>query len=126
MICKDCPKLIVTNNKGVSKKYEYSRYVEGTPVDVMNVVCALMSEGYRLTASPILGNLVMLRSPFRSVLLEKQSGCGIFERENEIAADSYCRANDAAGRGIPAHTAADYAFMDEMFIDGAVEEVLQK
>ncbi|MEG1798751.1 MAG: GrdX family protein [Synergistaceae bacterium] len=115
-------KLIVTNNKNVSKKYENSRYIEGTPVDVMNVVCSLMSDGYRLSAAPLLGNLVMLRSPFRSVLLEKKSNCCGFERYNEIAADSYYRADSMQDREIPTHTVSDYAFMDEMFIDGAVSE----
>ena len=114
--------LIVTNNPNVAERHGNVRYVEGAPLDVMNEVCALLGQGFRLMAAPLAGNLVMLRNPYRSVVMEEDPGGTAYSGDLSVLADAYRRVAEAEGRGIPEETRDDYAFMDAMFVDEALAE----
>jgi hypothetical protein len=114
--------LIVTNNPTVSMRYRKAEHVEGSPVDVLARVGVLLQEGYRLVAAPLSGNLVMLRNPYRSVLLESSHGEEVPAADFLRVADSYQRLVEKAEWEVPEHTLEDYAFMDEMFLDRAATE----
>ena len=115
--------LIVTNNPNVAERHGNVRCVEGSPLDVMNEVCALLGQGFRLMAAPLAGNLVMLRNPYRSVVMEEDPDGTAYSGDLSVLADAYRRVAEAEGRGIPEDTRDDYAFMDAMFADEALAEV---
>lgn len=114
--------LIVTNNPNVAERCRNVRRVEGSPLDVMNEVCALLGQGFRLMAAPLAGNLVMLRNPYRSVVMEEDPGGTAYSGDLSVLADAYRRVAEAEGRGIPEETRDDYAYMDAMFVDEAIAE----
>jgi len=114
--------LIVTNNPGVSSKYRAAERVEGSPVDVLARVGVLLQEGFRLVTAPLCGNLVMLRNPYRSLILEKTPGRETPAGDFLKVADAYQRLVEKSGWKVPEETLADYAFMDGMFLDSAIEE----
>lgn len=114
--------LIVTNNPGVSSKYGGTERVDGSPADVLARVGVLLHEGYRLVTAPLCGNLVMLRSPYRSLILEKAPGRETPAGDFLKVADAYQRIVEKSGWKVPVETLADYAFMDAMFLGRALEE----
>lgn len=113
---------VVTNNPGVTERYPVADFVPGSPVEVLDRVGALLGEGYRLVCGPVMGNLVMLRSPFRSVLLEETAAGEFPAGDFAKVADARERAEAMAGWKVPGTALEDYAFMDSMFLDRAVEE----
>lgn len=113
---------VVTNNPKVLERVPGADFVPGSPVEVLDRVGALLGEGYRLVCDPVMGNLVMLRSPFRSALLEEASAGGFPAGDYAKVADARRRAEAMAGWKVPGEALEDYAFMDSMFLDRAVEE----
>ena len=114
--------LIVTNNPNVAERHGNVRDVEGAPLDVMNEVCALLGQSFRLMTAPLAGNLVMLRNPYRSVIMEEGARGTAYSGDFSVLADAYRRVAEAEGRGIPEETRDDYADMDAMFVDEASAE----
>ena len=110
--------MIITNNRIVREKYKNAVFVEGTVLDVMNKVSEKLTEGYNLMTVPVSGNLVMLRSPYRSVALEKncRNSSKIKEKYAAIFSDIYRRDQELKWH-IPDETHSDYEFMDAMFLD---------
>lgn len=113
---------VVTNNPKVLERIPGADFVPGPPAAVLGRVEVLLGEGFRLAGPPIMGNLVMLRSPFRSVLLEEFPGVEAPAADFMSVADARERVLERAGRQTPEKLLDDYAFMDSMFLDRAVEE----
>jgi hypothetical protein len=113
---------VVTNNPRVLEGVTGAEFVAGSPAEVLGRVEVLLSEGYRLAGPLVAGNLVMLRSPFRSVLLEESRGGQTPAADFMKAADACRRAVERKDWVVPEETLEDYALMDSMFLGRAVEE----
>jgi hypothetical protein len=113
---------VVTNNPTVLERMAQAEFVPGPPAEVLGRVEALLCGGYRLAGPPVAGNLVMLRSPYRSVLLEEAPGGIVPAGDCMKVADARGRALEREGWTVPEQTRTDYALMDSMFLDRAIEE----
>lgn len=66
--------LVVTNNPLAFEKYENSRKVEGSPVEVVEEASRMMLEGYSLLGSPLPPNGRLMKNPYRSIALVEEKG----------------------------------------------------
>jgi hypothetical protein len=65
--------LIVTNNPAVAEREANILFVAGSTEETLVKVRDLIHEGYELISHPLAASLRMMFSPFRSVILGKQS-----------------------------------------------------
>lgn len=114
--------LIVTNNIKVADKYRDVVFVKGSPLDVMQKACSLSVDDYSLVAAPLLGNLVMLRNPFRSIVMERKSTDAPSTHRNELLSDMYRRCERMDKWKTPDFTTEDYAYMDAIFVEQVRKE----
>lgn len=115
--------LIVTNNMKVADKYDEVLFVKGSPLDVMQKACSLSLDDYSLVAAPLLGNLVMLRNPFRSIVMEKKKNKAPRVEDNNLLTDMYNRSERMDRWQTPDFTTEDYAYMDAIFVAQVRREV---
>jgi len=62
---------ILTNNPRVREAFPDSEWVEGTPADVARKARDKVHAGWRLKTHPLAGSIRLLRSPYRSIVLEE-------------------------------------------------------
>ena len=99
--------------------------VSGSPIDVLNRVCEMLRNGYRLISTPLPPNVSMMRSPFRSLLImpsevsRDASGIeatlraiDVIERQRKISTFA----------GKDAVIISDYAMIDIEYVKRAAEE----
>ncbi len=63
--------LVVTNNPKTLEKFPGSRFIEGSPDDVIREASMMLLEGYCLFSSPLPPNGRLMKNPFRSVVLKE-------------------------------------------------------
>ncbi len=66
--------LILTNNPMVRAEIQPSRWIEGGSADVAKVARDLVHRGCRFHSHPLAGSIRLLRNPYRTMLLLKDSG----------------------------------------------------
>jgi hypothetical protein len=84
---------IVTNNQKVLQTFSDELWVtrvDGTSSEVYEMVGCLLQEGWRLISAPLPPNVPLIRSPFRSLIIEESnrrydpSGILMIEKAKEM------------------------------------------
>jgi hypothetical protein len=111
---------IVTNNPGVSDKFENVLFTEGTYEDVLIKVRDLVHQGFELISHPVGASIRMIYSPYRSVVIgkknEKINPYHVETIENSII--NYRKLLE--GRNIDYVNAEDYALVDIQHLEDAL------
>ena len=99
--------------------------VSGSPIDVLNRVCEMLQNGYRLISVPLPPNIPMMRSPFRSLLIGPSE-----QQYDTVGIEAIEQAKDVMERqrkiSMPvdedAEIISDYAMIDAQYVRRAAEE----
>ena len=99
--------------------------VSGSPIDVLNRVCEMLRNSYRLISAPLPPNVPMMRSPFRSLLIMPSE-----KRCDVLGIEAVLRAIDVMERqreismfaDEDAEIIFDYAMIDVQYVKRAVQE----
>ena len=67
-------KLVITNNPKVLSVFPSAQWVEGGPWKVFLECRNRVQEGYSFLSHPLLGDIHLLRNPFRTVVLDEKRG----------------------------------------------------
>jgi hypothetical protein len=63
---------VITNNPKILSICPSATWIDGGPLAVLMECRRRVQEGYALSCHPIMGDIRLLRSPFRTVLLEEK------------------------------------------------------
>ncbi len=112
--------MIITNNPDVADaKLDETELLDGTPLDVLTRVSALLEQGWHLVTHPLSANNRLNRSPYRSVVLGRRSAWGgsdgeILDRAiSHLALQGFDNPKDADG---------DYRWIDLEHLKTALAE----
>jgi hypothetical protein len=61
--------MILTNNPKILSSYPASLWIDGGPLEVIMEGRRMVHEGYPLLAHPLMGDLHLIRNPYRTVIL---------------------------------------------------------
>ncbi len=115
--------LIISNNPEVWKKFPNVYKVHGTPLEVMLEVKRRIYDGHKLVGMPISGNLRMIVSPYRSVLLSLSADPEIDNQSVMLVENAVERLGKTEFNSVPSFTLKDYSYMDQEFLNSALNEV---
>jgi len=65
-------RLILTNNPKILSRYPQAQWIDGSPLDIILECRKKVHEGYPLLIHPLLGDLHLIRNPFRTMILGKK------------------------------------------------------
>ena len=112
---------IVTNNPRLKDEDDVI-FVEGGFKDVLIHVRDMVYSGYELISHPLFASSRMMFSPFRSILVgPKRDQISMFECECIENSILTYENNTAMRRRQPEHD-DDYAYVDKMLLDAAIDE----
>ena len=105
---------LITNNAGLHANAVSSEYVDGSSLDVLIHVRGLVHSGSIILTHPLCGNLRPNQQPFRSVIIDAESGAVDLDSLSviESAVNVYQSAEIIAPKDLDALTRADYAYID--------------
>jgi hypothetical protein len=64
--------MILTNNPKVLSSYPGALWIDGGPLEVIMECRRMVHEGYPLLAHPLMGDIYLIRNPFRTVILAEK------------------------------------------------------
>ncbi len=64
--------MILTNNPKILSRYPRAHWIDGGPLEVISECRKKVHEGYPLLTHPLLGDLHLIRNPFRTMILGKK------------------------------------------------------
>ena len=105
---------LITNNARLCENVISSEYIDGSPLDVLIRVRGLVHSGSIVLTHPLCGNLRPNHQPFRSVIIDAESGAVDLDSLSviESAVNIYQSAKLIAPKDLDALTLADYAYID--------------
>ena len=65
---------VITNNPKVLGIWPSAQWIEGGPLEVFLECRRRVQEGYCLLSHPLMGDIHLLRNPFRTVVLDEKQG----------------------------------------------------
>jgi hypothetical protein len=63
---------VITNNPRVLPLCPSARWIDGGPLEVLSECRKRVQEGYPLLNHPLMGDIHLLRNPFRTVILDEK------------------------------------------------------
>ncbi len=105
---------LITNNAGLHASAVSSEYVDGSSLDVLIHVRGLVHSGSIILTHPLCGNLRPNQQPFRSVIIDAESGAVDLDSLSviESAVNVYQSAKLIFPEDLDDKTRADYAYID--------------
>ena len=105
---------LITNNAGLHSSAVSSEYVDGSSLDVLIRVRGLVHSGSVILTHPLCGNLRPNQQPFRSVIIDAESGAVDLDSLSviESAVNIYQSAKLITPDELDDKTRADYAYID--------------
>ncbi|NLL37022.1 MAG: hypothetical protein GX256_05825 [Fretibacterium sp.] len=121
---------IVTNNPRVTEPFAVTHGVvfvhrsDGSQLDVLDRVEALLQEGYRLVSAPLPPNIPLMRAPYRSILIEK--GARRYDVPGILAVDKArerLETQRAIDESFTPGSEEDFALIDEQLLLRALRDL---
>lgn len=105
---------LITNNAGLHANAVSSEYIDGSSLDVLIHVRGLVHSGSIILTHPLCGNLRPNQQPFRSVIIDAESGAVDLDSLSviESAVNVYQSAKLIFPKDLDDKTRADYAYID--------------
>lgn len=117
--------LTITNNKNIFSTDTFKiEFIDGGYIDVLEKVRSYIHMGYKLVSSPLFASSGMHRSPFKTILIEKDdSNCldSLSVKTIEISIEKYKKYMDL--RQIDYRNKESFAFMDKDLYLSMVKEL---
>ncbi len=119
--------VLVTNNPNLHKLTTSGRLVKGSSLDVLISVRDSVHLGSRLLTHPLCGNLRPYQQPFRSILIEENSGAlvdleSLSMIEEAVLVYLSCRDRLLLPEMLSAPVCEDYAFVDTEVMRESLEQ----
>ena len=114
---------LITNNAELHDSAVSSEYVDGSSLDVLIRVRGLVHSGSVILTHPLCGNLRPNQQPFRSVIIDAESGSVDLDSLSviESAVNVYQSAKLIFPKDLDALTRADYAYIDSELMRESLE-----
>lgn len=116
---------VVTNNpQAIEKKQEKAQciQVQGSPLDVFDRIEELLQAGYSLVSAPLPPSVFLMRSPYRSVLVETSQRRYDAEGLLSVSAARKCLTTQRAAAKNTGGTDEDFATIDLTLLERALAD----
>ena len=116
--------MLITNNTDLSQHISSCRFIDGSSLDVLVCVRSLVQSGSRLLTHPLCGNLRPDHQPYRSVIVDENTGSVDLDSltiiENAVRIYQSCKI--LIPDEIDELTRKDYAYIDSELMRASLEQ----
>lgn len=114
--------LIITNNPKIKDNFENVRFFECSPLEILIKARDLLHRGYQLIGHPFPGNIKLMSSPYKSIVLSAKSK-NINPSNIELMENSILKLTNLINtKGLDYNNTEDYQNMDLWLIENILQE----